>query len=103
MEEKQSNLKTKDELLQMMNDHLAQQQEFAIRLKDKAKFYVDAEGTEDEDTKKKNHYLSAYNTQVDAVSRSVSAMIKIYGSQLKTSEQVEEQGKQEEKHESLVD
>lgn len=97
-----NNLKTKDELLEIMNDHLSQQQEFAERLREKAKFYVDAEGTKDEDTKKKNHYLSAYNTQVDAVSRTTSAMIKIYGSQLKTSEEAE-QKQQEEKHDSLVD
>ena len=96
---KQSNLKTKDELLEIMNAHLSQQQEFAEILKQRAKYYIEAEGTDDEDTKKKNHYLNAYNIQVDAVSRTTSAMLKVYGSQLKTSEETE----QEEKHESLVD
>lgn len=102
MATKQSNLKSKDELMEIMNAHLSQQQEFAERLKQKAKFYVDAEGTENEDTKKKNHYLNAYNTQVDAVARTTSAMIRIYGSQLETTEE-KEQSKEGKKKETLVD
>lgn len=98
VKKKQSNLKTKDELLEIMNEHLSQQQEFAEKLKAKAKYYVDSEGTDKEDNKKKNHYLNAYNTQVDAVARTTSAMIKIYGSQLETSEE-----KQEEQKQSLLD
>lgn len=93
----ESKLKTKDELLQIMSDHLSQQQEFAEQLKEKAIFYVNNEGTDKEDTKMKNHYLNAYNTQVDAVSRTSSAMIKIYGSSLQNTNEKEKESK------SLVD
>lgn len=94
---RESKLKTKDELLQIMSDHLSQQQEFALQLKEKALYYVNLEGTNKEDTKLKNHYLNAYNTQVDAVSRTSSAMIKVYGSSLQNTSDGEEESK------SLVD
>ena len=93
----QSKLKTKDELLQIMSDHLSQQQEFALQLKEKAIYYVNLEGTSKEDTKMKNHFLNAYNTQVDAVSRTSSAMIKVYGSSLQNNDEIEKES------ESLVD
>ena len=94
-----SKLKTKDELLQIMSDHLTQQQEFALQLKEKAIYYVNLEGTKKEDTKMKNHFLNAYNTQVDAVSRTSSAMIKVYGSSLQNKDDSEN----EKKTKSLVD
>ena len=93
----ESKLKTKDELLQIMSDHLTQQQEFALQLKEKAIYYVNLEESSKEDTKMKNHYLNAYNTQVDAVSRTSSAMIKVYGSSLQTNDESEKESK------SLVD
>lgn len=82
-------IKSKDELLKMMNDHLTQQQAFAMKLKNKALQYIDEE--EKEDKKKRNQFLSSYNMQVDAVSRTASTIIKIYNSELSNGEEDEKE------------
>ena len=96
---KKSSLKSKDELLKIMNDHLEQQQQFAEKLKGQALKYISIdEGDSDNDIKKKkNHYLNAYNQQVDAVSRTSATMIRIYNSSLENSDV------EEESHEELID
>ena len=99
VKDKKKNLKSKDELLKIMNDHLVQQQEFAERLKTQALKYisVDEEESDSDTKKKKNHYLNAYNQQVDAVSRTSATMIRIYSSSLENGD-VEEDG-----YEELID
>lgn len=89
------NLKSKDELLCIMNDHLIVQQDFAERLKKKAIKYIDDEEEDEGGKKKKNKYLNDYNQQVDAISRTASALIRIQSSSLENAE--------EESSDSLVD
>lgn len=79
-------LKSKDELLSIMNDHLIMQQEIAETLKSKALSFID-EDSDDDGKKKKNRYLNEYNQQVDAISRTASALIRIYSSSLANGEQ----------------
>lgn len=82
-------IKTKEELLEIMNEHLTTQQKFALKLKAKAESYLDVDGEDDtRDTKKKrNSYLNSYNAQVDAVSRTSASMIKILNSNLEDVEE----------------
>lgn len=96
MKAKQSKLKSKEELLEIMNEHLATQQKFAEKLKEKAEKFIDDEDTSKEGKQKRNSYLNAYNVQVDAVSRTSKMMITIYNSSL-------ENGEEEEYTDSLVD
>lgn len=94
-EDKKRTLKSKDELLKIMNDHLVQQQEFAEKLKTQAQKYISIDDEGDSDVKKKkNHYLNAYNQQVDAVSRTSATMIRIYSSSLENGD-VEEENSEE--------
>lgn len=93
---KKEKIKTKSELLSIMNEHLLTQQSFAENFKAKAKLYVDVEDDDEKsDKKKRNQYVSAYNAQVDAVSRTVSTLIKLQGSSLSNDD--------EEEIESLID
>lgn len=87
---------TKDELLQIMNDHLVQQQKLALDLKNKAEEALTWDEKEKDKAKARNLRLSAYNAQVDAVSRSAGILIKIFNSTLGT-----EDGEEDE--EELVD
>lgn len=82
-------IKTKEELLEIMNEHLTTQQKFALKLKAKAESYLDVDDEDDtRDTKKKrNSYLNSYNAQVDAVSRTSASMIKILNSNLEDVEE----------------
>ena len=97
MKDKQGKLKSKEELLRIMNEHLITQQRFAERLREKAeKFIEDEDGTK-EGKSKRNSYLNAYNTQVEAVSKTSKTMINIYNSSLENEEE------QERNSESLVD
>lgn len=89
-------LKSKEELLTIMNEHLATQQKFAEKLKEKAEKFIDDETLDKEGKKNRNSYLNAYNTQVDAVSRTSKTMINIYNSSLDNDEEEDTSG-------SLVD
>lgn len=89
MKEK-AKLKSKEELLTIMNDHLATQQRFAEKLKVKAEKYIDDEDLDKEGKKNRNSYLNAYNVQVDAVSRTSKTMINIYNSSLEEDEETED-------------
>lgn len=89
-------LKSKEELLSIMNDHLATQQKFAEKLKSKAEKFIDDESLDKEGKKNRNSYLNAYNAQVDAVSRTSKTMINIYNSSL-------ENDGEEENADSLID
>lgn len=82
-------LKTKEELLEIMNEHLVTQQMFALKLKEKAESYIDVEEDEDNQSnkKKRNAWLNSYNAQVDAVSRTSASMIKIFNSALDDGEE----------------
>ena len=98
MVKNKKNLKSKDELLKIMNDHLVQQQEFAEKLKAQALKYISVDDDVDGDVKKKkNHYLNAYNQQVDAVSRTSATMIRIYSSSLENGDV------EDENYEELID
>lgn len=91
------NRKTKDELLDIVNEHLQTQLQFAETLKQKALQYIDVEEDTKESKSKTNRWLNAYNQQVDALSRTSSLLIKITSSSL-------ENGEEDEKEEdSLVD
>lgn len=94
---KEKKLKSKDELLSIMNDHLIIQQEIAETLKEKALNFMNDEDDEDYKGKKKNRHLNEYNQQVDAISRTASALIRIQSSNLQNDE------KEEEHNESLID
>lgn len=101
MKEKQSKLKSKEELLSIMNEHLITQQKLAERLREKAESFIEEEDPTKEGKTKRNSYLNAYNVQVDAVSRTSKTLINIYNSSLANEE---EQQKQEEGIiETLVD
>lgn len=91
-------IKTKEELLEIMNEHLTTQQMFALKLKSKAEQYVDVDGEDDnkDSKKKRNSYLSSYNAQVDAVSRTSASLLKIFNSSL-------EENEEEDGSDSLVD
>lgn len=86
-------LKTKDELLNIMNQHLVQQQQIALELKKQALIYLKSNKDDSETKKKKNHYINSYNQQVDAVSRTSATMIRIYNSSLENGNETEESGK----------
>lgn len=92
-------IKSKEELLEIINDHFVTQQNFALKLKEKAEKYTDIDDDEDDNKakKKRRSYLSAYNAQVDAVSKTVVTLIKINNSSLQNEEE------QEEEFDSLVD
>ena len=92
-------IKSKEELLEIINDHFVTQQNFALKLKEKAEKYTDIDDDEDDSNakKKRRSYLSAYNAQVDAVSKTVVTLIKINNSSLQNEEE------QEEEFDSLVD
>lgn len=98
MNEKASKLKSKEELLDIMNKHLETQQKFAETLKAKAEKFINDENLDDAGKKKRNSYLNAYNVQVDAVSRTTKTMISIVNSSLQNNEEQEE-----EYSDSLVD
>lgn len=80
MVKKKAKLTSREELLEIMNEHLATQQMFAEKLKNKAELYIDDGGTSSEDKKNRNSYLNAYNQQVDAVSRTTKTMMNIFNS-----------------------
>lgn len=80
-------IKTKEELLEIMNSHLDTQQNFALKLKAKAEFFVDEDEDSKENKKKRNSWLSAYNAQVDAVSRTSASLLKIFNSDLSNGEE----------------
>ena len=84
---KKAKLKSREELLEMMNDHLATQQKFAEKLKVKAENAIDDDSFSKEDKKKRNSYLNAYNCQVDAVSRTAKTMINIFNSSITNGEE----------------
>lgn len=89
---KQSELKSKEELLEIVNSHLVTQQEMAEKLRQKALKYVDKEDGKNKDDKKaRNQYIYAYNQQVEAVSKTVSTLIKIQNSSLKNDKEIEEE------------
>ena len=93
-------IKSKEELLEIINDHFVTQQNFALKLKEKAEKYTDIDDDEEDDSKtkkKRRSYLSAYNAQVDAVSKTVVTLIKINNSSLMNEEE------QEEEFDTLVD
>lgn len=83
-------LKSKEELLQIMNEHLATQQMFAEQLKSKAEKFIEDENLDKEGKKNRNSYLNAYNAQVDAVSRTSKTMINIYNSSLNEGDDEDE-------------
>lgn len=99
MAKAKSKLKTKEELLEIMNEHLTTQQMFAMKLKEKAESYIDIEEEEDNQSnkKKRNAWLNSYNAQVDAVSRTSASMIKIFNSALDNGEE------EDDSSDSLVD
>lgn len=99
MAKAKSKLKTKEELLEIMNEHLTTQQMFAMKLKEKAESYIDIEEEEDNQSnkKKRNAWLNSYNAQVDAVSRTSATMIKIFNSALDNGEE------EDDSSDSLVD
>jgi len=92
-------LKSKEELLEIMNEHLETQQMFALKLKEKAESFIDIDEGEDNQSnkKKRNAWLNSYNAQVDAVSRTSSSMIKIFNSALDNGEE------EDDSTDSLVD
>lgn len=90
MKAQANKLKSKEELLEIMNEHLNTQQKFAETLKAKAEKFIEDEELDKEGKKNRNSYLNAYNTQVDAVSRSVKTMISIFNSSLQNDEEEEE-------------
>lgn len=92
-------IKSKEELLEIINDHFVTQQNFALKLKEKAEKYTDIDDDEDDNKakKKRRSYLSAYNAQVDAVSKTVVTLIKINNSSLQNEEE------QDEEFDTLVD
>lgn len=92
-------IKSKEELLEIINDHFVTQQNFALKLKEKAEKYTDIDDDEDDSKakKKRRSYLSAYNAQVDAVSKTVVTLIKINNSSLQNEEE------QDEEFDTLVD
>ena len=96
---KQGELKSKEELLEIMNSHLITQQEMAEKLKTKALKYVDKDDDSKQDKKQRNQYIYAYNQQVEAVSKTASTLIKIQNSSLKNGKELEE----EEQSDELVD
>ena len=96
MKAQANKLKSKEELLEIMNEHLKTQQKFAETLKAKAEQFIDDDDLDKEGKKKRNSYLNAYNTQVDAVSRTTKTMISIFNSSLQNDEE-------EEYSDSLVD
>ena len=83
-------LKSREELLQIMNEHLATQQMFAEKLKDKAQIAIDEGTSSKEDKKNRNSYLNAYNQQVDAVSRTTKTMMNIFNSSFNNGEEEDE-------------
>lgn len=101
MKKQASKLKSKEELLSIMNEHLETQQRIAERLREKAESFIEEEDPTKEGKTKRNSYLNAYNTQVDAVSRTSKTMINIYNSSLENEEEL--QRKEEGIIESLVD
>ena len=84
-------LKSKEELIDIMNSHLIAQQEMAMKLKAKALKYVDSEDEDKQNKKNRNQYIYAYNQQVEAVSKTASSLIKIQGSSLKNEKELEEE------------
>lgn len=88
-------LKSREELLDIMNEHLVAQQKFAEKLKNKAEKYIEDDSKDKMDIKARNSYIHAYNNQVDAVSRTSKMMISIYNSTFENGE--------EEAEDSLVD
>lgn len=80
-------LKSKEELLEIMNEHLATQQKFAKMLKEKAEKFIDEEDTSKDGKRNRNSYLNAYNMQVDAISRTSKIMIAIFNSSLENGEE----------------
>lgn len=92
-------LKTKEELLEIMSEHLETQQMFALRLREKAESFIDLDEEEDTQSnkKKRNAWLNSYNAQVDAVSRTSASMIKIFNSALDNGEE------EDDSSDSLVD
>lgn len=84
---KKAKLKSREELLEIMNDHLATQQILAEKLKVKAETSIDEDSFTKEDKKKRNSYLNAYNSQVDAVSRTTKTLISIYNSSITNGEE----------------
>lgn len=86
VKKKQKDIKSKEELLEIMNDHFKTQQEFALKLKEKARSFID---DEEGDKKMINKYLHAYNTQVEAVTKTSKMMISIYNSSYEESDQEE--------------
>lgn len=94
MVRQKKDIKSKEELLEIMNDHFKTQQEFAIKLKEKAQSFID---DEDGDNKKINKYLHAYNSQVEAVTKTSKMMISIYNSTY------EEDSEEEQQTNSLLD
>ena len=90
---------TKDELLEIMNRHLKKQQEIAEKLLLKAESVLDCDEVDNDTKKKRNHYINAYNTQVDAVSRTSASMLRIYNSSLESEEDEQE----EKQSDSLID
>lgn len=95
MVRQKKDIKSKEELLEIMNDHFKTQQEFAIKLKEKAQSSIDDE--EGSDSKKVNKYLHAYNSQVEAVTKTSKMMISIYNSTY------EEESEEEQQTNSLLD
>ena len=87
---------TKEELLDMMNEHLLQQQAFALELKAKAEMYLSDDEPDKETKRLRNQYLYSYNKQVEAVSKTSSTMIKIYNSSIFDDDE-------EENYDDLVD
>lgn len=81
---------SKSELLDIMNDHLEQQQKIAEKLKQKAESFIEEESSDKEAKKQRNSYLFAYNQQVDAVSKTSSMLLKIYNSTIDLNEEDEE-------------
>lgn len=90
---RENNIKSKEELLEIMNEHFKTQQEFALKLKKKAEKFID---DDEPDKKQVNRYLHAYNQQVEAVTKTSKMMINIYNSSY-------ENGEEEEISNSLID
>lgn len=91
VKKKSTELKSKEELMEIMNNHLITQQEMAEKLKTKALKFIDKEEDKREDKKNRNQYIYAYNQQVEAVSKTASALIKIQGSSLMNENQLKEE------------
>lgn len=96
--EKKPKRKSKDELLDIIYSHLQTQIEFADKLKVRALQYIDSEEKDDGKKKRVSSFLNAYNTQVDALSRTTSTMIRLQNSSYTNGEETEE-----ESNDSLVD